>query len=204
MMSSLKGMGRNVLWSRYGTGGGYEDAIQVGKYKVEIEDNDDDMRIFIWNPKEPCINMVLDKRDYVGVLDAIKYNPDCTTPEQMKRGKDTRDMVDFAIDFLQKNGAKSVSLSDKSTIQCGKEEVHLGQMYFLKYGMTWYEKYFGFKPATKFKKRYEEMKQRRIDILNIEFLSKQSCDFFDIDTIRDIFEHIRFVDFFLIEWIKQL
>ena len=113
-------------------------------------------------------------------------------------------MVQFALDYLRDNGATTVSLTDKSTIECNGVEVELGPMSFLKYGMTWYEKYFGFQPAPRFQKMYIEAKNRREQMLQTELLSTQPCDFYDFETINDIFAYIGFVNFHSIEWTRDL
>ena len=203
-MSSLKGLGRNEQWSRYGTGGGYTDTITVGPYKIEIEDTSTDTRFFLWNPVRPCVNMVFDKRERVGVIDSIKYDPDCTSPEKMKRGSGTREMVEFSIDVLKRSGATIVYLTDKSTIDCKGVEIELGPMYFLKYGKTWYENYFDFKPSAKFAASYDRAKKNRTKMLDTDALAKQDCSVFDSDTVNEFFRHIGFVNFHSVAWEKQL
>lgn len=204
MLNSLKSLGRNEQWSRYMSGGGYTDAVTVGKYKIETNETDEDIRYFIWNPKRPCVNMVIDKQDRTAVLDAVKYDKDCTIDGNMKRGEGTREMVDFSLALLKKTGATHVYLTDKSTINCNGDEIELGSMYFLKYGCTWYEKHFGFQPTSKFAKLYNQAKQKREKMLDTEFLSKQPCEFYTFDTVIEIFQHIGFVNFHSIAWVREL
>jgi hypothetical protein len=204
MMNTLRALGRDEQWSLYGTGGGYNDTLTIGRYKIEIENNENDTRFLIWDPKRPCVNMLFDKRERVGVLDSIRYDPDCTSPEQMTRGSETREMVDFSIGILKRNGATKVFLTDKSTIDCGGTDIELGPMYFLKYGKTWYETHFGFRPSAKFAAEYEDAKRQRVELLDTDFLSTQKCEFFDRETVRDIFRYIGFVNFYSIPWVKDL
>jgi hypothetical protein len=77
-------------------------------------------------------------------------------------------------------------------------------MYFLKYGVTWYEKYFGFEPESKYKKVYNDAKKSRIDLLDIGFVSTQPCDFFDFETLTEIFKYMRISGFSEIVWTKKL
>ena len=58
----------------------------------------------------------------------------------MKRGSETRDMMNFAFQLMKDNGATKVQLTDKSTVLCNGKTIKLGFMYFFKYGKTWYEK----------------------------------------------------------------
>lgn len=163
MLQSLKILGKDEMYNRYRkfAGGGYQEAIQVGKYKVEYSNDSGDTRIMFYHPTGICINMVISKYDDNAVLDFVNYHPDCTSPEKMKRGDDTREMVEFAFSLLREEGCKKVELTDASTIQCGSQEVKLGQMFFLKYGMTWYEKHFGFQPFGKYAGLFEKAREER-------------------------------------------
>ena len=204
MLQSLKTLGKHEQWSRYMRGGSYTDAEKVGKYKIQVQEDEDDIRYFLWNPKKPCINMVISKRDKTAVLDAVEYDEDCTVDEKMLRGEGTREMIEFSLELLKRSGATKVSLSDKSTIPCHGENIALGPMYFLKYGKTWYEKYFDFHPSQRFQRMYEEAKQTRDELLDTAALSQQPCEFFDFETTTEIFRHIGFVNFHSIEWEKDL
>lgn len=179
MFVSLRALGRNEQVKRY-TGGRYQDAETVGNYKVEFDDDEKDFRALLWNPDRPCVVVSLDKVDKIGVIDSIEYDSRCTVNGHMQHGKETRDMIDFMIELLRGHGATRVQLTDKSTVQCKDgHSVNLGLMHFIKYGMTWYEKYFGFRPIGNEVSTYEEAKQRR-GRMNISFLQEQSCEYFAI------------------------
>lgn len=202
MINSLRNLGRHDMIRRY-FGGGYNEAILIDKYKVEFQENNNDSRLFIWTKDRPCIIAVISKADESAVIDSIEYNPDCTI-DTMKKGEGTREMVNFTLDLLKKNGAKIVSLTDKSSIKCGTTDTRLGPMYFLKHGVTWYERYFGFKPEEKYSSKYQLMKKRREEMLDIDVLQSQPCEFFTNETIDEIFEYIGFVFFFTMNWVKKL
>jgi hypothetical protein len=204
MMNTLKGLGRHEQWSRYMMGGRYEDAITIGKYTVEAREDERDHRFFLWAPKNVCVNMVIDKQNKTAIIDAIQFDSGCTIHETMKRGEGTREMVDFCVHMLKQHGATSVSLSDNSSIDCNGTDIELGRMYFLKYGMTWYEKYFGFQPAERFAKAYENAKRQRKEKLDVKMLASQPCEFFTVDTVDSFFDDIQFKNFHRYEWVKDL
>jgi hypothetical protein len=203
MYTALKTMGMDERWSRY-MGGGYTESHQIGPYKVEMVDDKDDTRIILWNPTRPCVTMVIDRTNNEAVIDVIRYDPDCTSPEKMKRGSGTREMMEFVFDLLRQKGAKKVQLSDASTIVCNGMEIKLGLMYFLKYGETWYEKHFDFHPTPKYKNRYQQLKQRRLKLLDTKFLEKQPCEYFSDDVLQDLLINIKFDFLQVMVWEKDL
>ena len=168
-------------------GGSYDTAeTMIGKYKVEIVDEPEYEQIFIWNPIRPCIFIDLDKRNHYAALNSVEYDQSCTIDGKMKRGSGTKEMIDFALNLLKKRGVKNVQLMDKSKIVCNGKEISLKLMYFLKYGETWYEKNFGFKPEAKYQTKYEEVKKRRLEKLDVELLKNAPCDEFTDDLLDDI------------------
>ena len=202
MYSALLRMGMSERWARY-RGGGYKDSHQVGPYKVEIADEGEDTLILLWNPITPCISMMVEKKSKDAVMNVVKYDPDCTSPEKMKRGTGTSSMVEFALDLLRQQDVKIVQLSDASTIQCNGVNINLELMYFLKYGQTWYEKYFGFHPTAKYAAEYEKLKRRRLE-LDIDFIEKQPCEYFTDDVLQETLLKIGYNFLRNIVWEKEL
>jgi hypothetical protein len=187
MYPLLKFLKRNERWSNYNprfNGGGGE---LMGKYIVEIVDEGEYEMIFILSSKRPCIAIDHDKsNNYAAVLNTVHYDQSCTVDGKMKRGSGTKEMVNFALDLLKKRGVKKVQLTDKSKIDCNGTEVDLKLMHFFKYGETWYEKNFGFKPEAKYQTKYEEVKKRRLEKLDVELLKNAPCDEFTDDLLDDI------------------
>jgi hypothetical protein len=179
MIVSLQHLGRTNLWTKYGSG--YSDAKTIGKYKVEFDEEEDTLRMFIWSKDRPCVVIALSKSEKVAVFDGIYYSPECTVDGKMKRGEGTREMIQFALDVMKANGAEKVELSDKSTVTCNGKQIKLGYMYFFKYGQTWYEKYFGFQPINH-KERYMKAKE----IQKTLGLQDKPCDYFTPDVIHDL------------------
>ena len=203
LIRSLQSLGKREQLGRYiSKGGRYEDAVQYDKYKVEFFNDDDDIRFILWNPTRPCIVAVIDKHDKSAVIDDVEYSPSCAVDGRMKRGEGTRDMLQFMFVFLKKHGATSVQLSDKSSVVCNGVKVRLGLMYFFKYGETWYEHHFGFKPTEKYRHRYERIKQKRQAVIGD--LSNVPCDAFTDEFIDDLVEKLGFGFFYNISWEKTL
>ena len=195
MISSLYHLKRRDIWTKYGSG--YADSKTIGKYKVEFDDDGDDLRMFIWSKDRPCVVIALSKSLKVAVLDGVYYSPECSIDGKMKRGEGTREMIQFALDMMRENGAESVELTDKSTVVCNGKEIKLGLMYFFKYGQTWYEKYFGFKPINH-KEDYELAKKIQ-KTLNLQ---DKPCDYFTPNVIKDLIVKTGFTFLTDIAWRK--
>jgi len=193
-MNALITCGRHDQWARYMTGGWYTDAIQYDDYMVETQEDERDIRFLFWNPTRPCIAMVIDKSDKVAVIDSIEYSPRCTIHGNMKRGEDTRKMIQTALQILKDHGAKKVVLSDNSYILCDGKKVRLGLMSFFKTGQTWYEKHFGFRPETKYHERYERMKKIHLGV------SEKPCSYFTEEVMDELVAKTGFVFFYRMSW----
>lgn len=178
MTATLKHLGYNEWWSRY-RGGSYDTAKQIGLYKVEIQEDNPYLDILIWNPKNPCVHLMIDMRDKIAVLNSVGYNAQCTIHGRMKRGEDTRKMIEFAFGLAKKYGATKIQLTDKLTFECDGKEVDLSMYSLFKYGKTWYENRFGFYPVGQRKEEFERMRAR------IPHMDKQ-CSFFTPDNVNKL------------------
>lgn len=205
MVQTLWGMKKHDMIKRYTySGGGPRDTKIVGKYRVE----EDDDHIYIWSNDRPCLHILLDERDKNAVLSELLYSPNCTVQGNMKRGEDTKAMMEFAFQIAKRRGMKSIELSDKSTVTCEEtgEEIDLGPFLFVKKGRTWYES-LGFVPAypPMYVNAYLEAKQRRKDTLDVSFLEKQSCVYLTNRKVYDIMvSDLKFGGFRNIVWRKIL
>jgi hypothetical protein len=203
LIRSLQQMGRDDYVKHMG--GGYEEAVQWGKYKVEISYAGNDTRLVIWTPDDkPCITGLIANEDKVAVIATANYSPSCTIDGNMKRGEGTREMFKDILKMLKVKGAVSVQLADKSSVMCEGKEIELGPFYFLKHGQTWYEKYFGFKPSEKYRVKYEKVKENRLKLLEIERLKEAPCTDFTEEMVRELFRHITFDFFDRIVWERSL
>lgn len=185
-------------------GGNYEISETVGDYKVQRYGDDNYEHFVIWNPDRPCFVMYIEKESSVAVMSSLEYNTSCTIDGKMKRGAETRNMVEFALKLAKDNGARKMELQDESTIYC--EEIHakvkLGPFSFLRQGKTWYEKYFNFVPTSEFRDEYERAKELR-KTLDIKMLQNQPCNYFDRQTTNALLRKIE-LDFYSIVWEKTL
>ena len=199
MYKSFHALGRDAQLSRY-RGGAYADSTKIGKYMVESSEDEFDVHLIIWNPDRPCLNASVDRAEKVAVLNTANYDPRCTTDGRMAKGEGIREMIRFFLKLLNEHGANKVELSDKSTVVCNGSKIRLGLMYFFKFGETWYEKYFGFKPTEKYRGKYEAVKQKRHLLGD---LSKKPCEYFTDDVIDELVNKIGFGFFYNISWEKS-
>lgn len=207
LMAHLKRTGRDEQWIWYMAGGGYTESETIGEYRVDYDDDGILNRILILRPTDkPCLVIALGKgEDKTASMDAVDFHPTCTIDGRMKRGDGTRNMIQFGLDIAKRKGATQVSITDNSHIDCENgQKIDLAGMYFLKYGMTWFEKYFGFKPIDKYRDAYEKAKDMRKKYLDTEQLKTLPCSYFTDDFIEELFDHIKLKIFYRIEWIKPL
>lgn len=121
----------------------------------------------------------------------------------MKRGEGTRDMLAVAFDIAKSRGAERIQLQDESTITCDSgETIKLGPFSFIRTGMTWYEKHFGFKPLPEFQEEYDVAKHLRKQ-LPLDDLRAKPCSYFDRKTTGRILRELD-LDFGDIVWEKSL
>jgi hypothetical protein len=171
-------------------GGRYEDAVTIGKYKVQYDRDNGNTRMLIWSPDMPCVSILIHS-DELATLDMLHYDRHCEVDGRMVKGNGTREMLKFAFNLLRKEGVKTIQLSDRSSVMCGRQKIPLGFYYFLLHGKTWYERYFNFYPVT-YVKNYEKAKELREELLDIDVLKQQSCDFFTNERLEEIGKVIDF------------
>jgi hypothetical protein len=200
---SLKRFDHDDKWVRY-MGGSYETSKLIGKYKIDFDRQPNgDIQFIIWNPTTPCLVVYVHKDSRIAELNSLDYSPRCTVDGNMIRGEGTRDMIEFALAVAKKMGAKVIQLQDESTIKCESgEKIKLGPFYFIRHGVTWYEKYFGFKPTLEFKDEYKEAKKLRTR-LNLEDLKTRPCNYFTRKTTDTILRSLE-LSFHSIVWEKTL
>lgn len=182
MYPTLKHMGYTDWWGMYRTrkGGSYTTANTIGKYKVEIEEDERYPNLYIWNPESPCIMIAIDKHDKIGILNRLIYNPKCTISGNMKRGEDTKKMIQFAFEMVKKYGVEKIQLMDKSTVECNGVEADLALYNLFKYGKTWYERTFNFYPIGNRKDDFEEIRSKlpRLDY---------PCDYYTYENSKQLY-----------------
>lgn len=188
MYQTMYRLGLTKHWkSSHMKGGSYLKATQIGNYKVEYVDDDDDLQITFWNPDRPCIVAVVLKEMNIAVLNLVQYDTRCTVDGRMENGKGTRDMIKFAIRLLKEKGAKAIQLDDRSTVLCNGKEIKLGPTYFFRKGETWYEHYFGFQPI-----RNKDLYLKAKEIQKTLGVSEKPCDYFTDDVVYDLMKKTGF------------
>lgn len=202
LVASMRICNRREQLRRY-RGGRYQDAETIGNYKIEYIDEGRDMYVMLWNPDRPCVVLVMDTQDKTAQIEHIEYDSRCTVSGHMQRGHGTKDMIDFMIELARSHGITKIQLMDKTSVKCRDgREVLLGLMHFIKYGMTWYEKYFGFKVVGKNALEYQHAKEIR-KTMNLPFLTMQSCEYF-IDHETELLNALGIKHISVFEWEKNL
>lgn len=201
VINQLRACNKEDQIDRFIVGGMYKDGhIEQGKYVVEYQEDEYDAFIYIWNPDRPCIFLALDKSDHTAVLNKLEYSPQCTIDGRMKQGEGTVDMLKYALQIAKQKGVQKVMLTDKSTFQCNGKKVDLGMYSFLRYGQTWYERKFGFYP-TGHATEYEQVKQNRLNLPDLEEWKNKPCDFFTEPVVRDLMKRLDFIPY---KWVWEL
>lgn len=198
VQQSFRRLGKDELWRRY-IGGSYETSETIGRYKVDIDRQENgDIQFIVWNPDTPCVTVYVSGEE--AQLNFLEYSPRCTVDGKMKRGEGTREMIEFAFEFAKNLGAKTIQLTDQSTIQCETgETIKLGPYSFFKTGKTWYEKQFGFAPIEEYREEYEMAKELRKTLS----LGDIPCAQFNRKTMNTLLRKVE-LDFFGIVWEKKL
>ena len=199
MFSTLKHFKHNHWWSVYKRkGGGYDTAKQIGPYKVETQNDDPYIDILIWNPdNKPCVHMAINTNDKLAVLNSVTYYPKCRTDGYMIRGEGTKQMIQFAFDLAKTYGVERVELMDKSTTDCNGQLIDLAVYSMFKYGKTWYERHFQFRPGDEYSAEFEKFRNTlpRID---------KTCQYFTTERIQQLSRTYRLDFLKLIRWEKVL
>ncbi len=86
--------------------------------------------------KRECFLLLLEPDNNTAILQGIKAGEDCS----LDGGATTKNMLKAAFILAKERGAKSISLSDTSKKYIDDTHFfYLSEMYFVTYGMTWYE-----------------------------------------------------------------
>jgi hypothetical protein len=101
-------------------------------------------KITIGGIKNRCVLLLLDLEFKNGAIQSIDYNPKCVIQsEKLKRGAEMIDLIKCSLTFAIKKfpQIEYYSLTDDSEILCNnKERISLANLYYCKYGKTWYQK----------------------------------------------------------------
>ena len=160
------------------------------------------------NHEGPCIEFTYDtQKPSILKLDNLEFRSVCSVNKELQHGQGTINMAKSAILLLcsQFSHIKRVIFNDVATVECGRRKLPLIYMYLLKYGVTWYQKYFQAKCVGSNKileKRIEEVNDelnnnnnklftfKKTENTWFDFFQKQNCDFF-IDNMIELKRYIK-------------
>lgn len=174
------------------------DLIQI-KYKNTIYDiynrKNGNRRLINTNYKnrEYHIQIIVDKQngENIAILHSILKEKRKKKNSIQNASYQSRSMIDYIksmIYYLKTNyNVKKMVLTDNSMVRCIKGiKMNLGDLYYIKYGKTWYEKHFNAQPYTDFDKEeylrkkdeYERILNDKIDSTYKEFINSTYKDCF--------------------------
>ena len=172
-------------------------------YYVNISSSKKEDNILIGGLNIKCVHIIINKRKNIGLLELVQHHERCSFFETLKDGNETVDLVKNSL-FLATNLYPDVSkyeLTDNSFITCKNgKRISLADLYFVKYGKTWYEDKFGVIPSNLYKDSIEFNKSiinkrlnSKIEIPFEDFIKEyHDEDFFDnqknINIIKKIYK----------------
>jgi hypothetical protein len=95
-------------------------------------------------------------------------------------------------------------MDDRASIDCNGEKNSLSLIHFFKYGETWYEDNFGFKPTSEYLDEYNMVKKNRNDLLDVDKLRNVPSAAFNHKSIMVFVEKVDFEFYGSIVWEKIL
>lgn len=151
---------------------------------ITKEDNDT-YTINAGNPKKTsCLTIIITNNKKTAILNNVSFKTGkCALLfDDYKKGS-IKNLVKCLLMFCCKKFPfiTKFILTDNSTIDCGIIEISLADLEYIKYGKTWYEKYFGAKPLykntiNKIKEELENIKNKNLN----QSLIKDAKKYYDI------------------------
>ena len=150
-----------------------QKAIRIGKsqsFLLVTYETSRTITMYIGGSNKWCINCVLIKCDndikQIGFLIKIRYDVQCSLEHTFVKGKDTKDLVRFLLQYIHDMypGVTDLSYNDLSTRSCDDGvDVNLAVMTYLYSEQTWYEKNFGSRIEPHHEKEWNRIKQVFVD-----------------------------------------
>ena len=119
---------------------------------MNILTNKDEYNILIGGIKMKCINIIINKKRNIALLELVQYHIKCFLFTDLEKGDEVKDLLQNSLNFIviQYPKLKYIELIDNSFIICkNKKRISLPDFTVLKYNKTWYEKYFNAIPSIK-------------------------------------------------------
>ena len=180
-------------------------------YYVNITETKYENNILIGGVKMKCVNIIINKKNNIGLLELFQHHLKCSLFSELKKGDEVKDLLKNSLNFVIEKypELKYIELIDNSFILCkNKKRISLPDITFTKYNETWYEKYFNAIPSKNSKDDIRIIKKLIIKKLNKklnldyeEFKNEYYTDsIFQkeniIDIIKKIYQkNIKFNDF---------
>jgi len=155
-------------------------------YYLSITKEDNDTYIInSGNPKKTsCITIIITNNKKTAILNNVSFKTGkCSLLFDDYQKGSIKNLVKCSLIFCYKKFPfiKKFILTDNSTIDCGIIEISLADLQYVKYGKTWYQKYFGAKPFYKNKIKIikRELKNIKNKKLTTSFI-KDAKKYYDI------------------------
>lgn len=147
----------------------FNNKIYNKYYYANISFSKKEDNILVGGLNIKCIHIIINKKKNTGLLELVQHHERCSFFETLKDGNETIDLVKNSL-FLAANLYPEVSkyeLIDNSFILCKNgKRISLADLYFVKYGKTWYENKFGALPSKVSKEFIDSNKNIIINRLN--------------------------------------
>lgn len=148
--------------------------VKIGKHSLllTIHESPTSYIFYLGGHTQYCIDAWINKKEYGsniqfdvsrGSLISVKQNAQCSLENNLTRGHDTNQMLQFLITYIAKNQpyVKELTFNDASNRSCDNgNTISLAAMSYLSTGKTWYEKNFGAQIDSTYKKDFIEKEKK--------------------------------------------
>lgn len=138
-------------------------------YYVNISESDYEYNILIGGIKIKCVNIIINKKRNVALLELFQHHQKCSLFSDLEKGDEVKDLLRNSLYFIISKYPvlKYIELIDNSFIICkNKKRISLPDLTFVKYNKTWYEKYFNAIPSKNSKDNIKIIKKQILKNIN--------------------------------------
>jgi hypothetical protein len=138
-------------------------------YYVNISESDYEYNILIGGIKIKCVNIIINKKRNVALLELFQHHQKCSLFSDLEKGDEVKDLLRNSLHFIISKypALKYIELIDNSFIICkNKKRISLPDLTFVKYNKTWYEKYFNAIPSKNSKDNIKIIKKQILKNIN--------------------------------------
>lgn len=141
----------------------------VKYYYVNVYETEHEYNILIGGLKIKCINIIINKKNNIAILELVQHHLKCSLFSDLKKGDEVIDLLKNSLLFVISKypEIKYFELIDNSFILCkNKKRISLPDLTFVKYNKTWYEQNFEAIPSKNSKDDIIMIKERIIKKLD--------------------------------------